>query len=390
MPHGWKHCGRPRLPLLPAPLPPSGSGGPKAAQAEAAGRGRREAGRNLPSRAKLAAAERGPGRRRGCHSAGGPRVAPATPKNRVAQQGLPPPHAWCDGRAAAAVAAALRRVPGSVPASAAARPGMARAGTARPGSVRLPAARFGPVSPGRGRAGAPLRGSSPGVAGAVSGLPGAAPPPRFPQKVPVVARVLSLEPFSFGAPEGLNRTSTAVAAFILFLPSPRFPCSPEKRKLALKWHLGLNVSLTSPLNVINVPFAWNETFPIPDCSKGESRPASHLPNFNSPSVHTLVITGDFANATPSKKHAGTMEREGKGNTVNLRQYTCGLCSPFSTSLYRYCILDINPNISGSFPSVLFFFLVLFFFFFLFNGSPGDLEINDGSLRGPAKGGKVRR
>lgn len=80
----------------------------------------------------------------------------------------------------------------------------------------------------------------------------------------------------------------------------RLPFSCEKREVALRRYLGWSASLTSPLNMINVPSARNETFPSPDCSKEESRPTSHLPNLRSPGGHTRVITGDCANAALSK------------------------------------------------------------------------------------------
>ncbi|XP_032298479.1 uncharacterized protein LOC116652928 [Coturnix japonica] len=85
--------------------------------------------------------------------------------------------------------------------------------------------------------------------------------------------------------------------------SPRLrslPFSPEKRKVALRRYLGCSASLTSPLNMINVPSARNETILSPDCSKEESRFTSHLPNLRSPGGHTRVITGDCANAALSK------------------------------------------------------------------------------------------
>lgn len=144
--------------------------------------------------------------------------------------------------------------------------------------------RLGTPSPGRFRPGPTRSGSAV--------LPPPTSPPVCSLRPPLG---LWMERAQLQPPRPLSALSSPLCARLR-----RFPFSPEKRKVAFRRYLGWRASLTSPLNMINVPSARNETFPNPDCSKEESRPTSHLPNLRSPGGHTRVITGDCANAALSK------------------------------------------------------------------------------------------
>eukprot|EP00076_Gallus_gallus_P037961 XP_025003499.1 WAS/WASL-interacting protein family member 3-like [Gallus gallus] len=185
---------------------------------------------------------------------------------------------------------------------AAGRPRGDVAGPGRGGGAPATSDEIGGCGAGPPRLGAPAPGRSrPGPA-RPSRAPPALPPPVCPHGEPRHAR---LRP----APSPgrwMGRAQLQPPRPLSALSSPlsprlrRLPFSCEKREVALRRYLGWSASLTSPLNMINVPSARNETFPSPDCSKEESRPTSHLPNLRSPGGHTRVITGDCANAALSK------------------------------------------------------------------------------------------